>query len=167
MTFFAIAIAILSSCKNDDTEKYCDIDITSDPASGLIGGEEFIVKTAVAWKSAGSEKLEIELSNFNTDPSLCSLIKYDYPEETKNYASIDVDRKVGTYNINKEEGIWEAGLFLFNLKDGDEVNTGFTGNCGKVEITQITDNYVRGKVHIDLEDGQNFLKGSFSASICD
>lgn len=163
-TILAIAILSLSSCKRD---KYCEIDLTHEPAKGLISGEEFIVETAVASLIDATDQFMIELYSFRPSTDQCGFLSIDYPEETKKHAVIIVDKKVGTYNVNQEEGIAEVSASLLHRQEGQSQTMGITGNCGKVEITQITEDNISGKVHIDLEDGQNFLKGSFSASICD
>ena len=148
-----IAAALTTSCSSDDDSGSTPVagEFSNSPVSGVIYGEQFTIgggkATSIELNDVPSFYIYLNQNDINCDDSVSNPIWISVPSE------------VGVYERQEGE---------MTLQFRDVNGESFEGSSdAKIEITEITDTMIKGKVMGDgFDEGENSINGTFSVQYC-
>ncbi|BDD03313.1 hypothetical protein [Aureibacter tunicatorum] len=163
----SLSALMFTSCGSDEKDNVedqlkeltqsCDVDFSSEVATGEFMGESFTFVKGIAKKdSFDKDKHRFVLYGEESEHVLCDPF-LSYPTKSIIFT---VPLEVGLYELSLENGL------TFN--DASVVNSvNAVGSiCGGIEITSVTDTEVSGKIDA-YADEDNGFNGTFTVSICE
>lgn len=150
-----IAVALMTSCSSDDDSNTSgnpsNGDFSNNPVAGVIYGEQFTIgggkATSIQLNDVPSFYIYLNQNDINCDDSVSNPIWISVPSE------------VGVYERQEGE---------MTLQFRDVNGESFEGSSdARIEITEITDTMITGKVMGDgFDEGENSINGTFSVQYC-
>ncbi|NDI97752.1 hypothetical protein GWA97_01505 [Flavobacterium sp. LaA7.5] len=150
-SLFVAASLMVSCSSSDDSDNTSTDEFSNSPVSGVVYSEDFTI--------GGGTARSIELNGVDSFYIFLNENAVDCDSDVEDPIWISVPAAVGTYN--REDG--EMTL-QFRDVNGDS----FEGTLdGKIEITEITETMVKGKVMAaGFDEEENSINGTFSVQYC-
>lgn len=147
--------AVLFSCGEDEKPAYS---FKNQDLSGKIGNTEWTYTDGYAEIYGTGDDSQISVDLFQqAEGEGCSAFPIG------NEVFFSMPNKVGVYKLKLDLDNFESSKIVTLYEEEGSVNN--LASTGAVEITSISDTQVTGKIDARL-DGENFVNGNFSVSIC-